>query len=262
MNRTDMAFLEDMFRHYDLHTLQVLVINQTTPDRLLHSSSENIRVLNSFEKGLSKSRNLALTHAQGDICLLADDDTCFVEGFDAIIKQSFETYHNAALLTFRIKTFEGLPFRTYSHKPKMAKSRRDIAHLCSIEIAFRRHTLAHKGISFNELFGLNSPFPMAEEYLFAREVLQTGLPIYYIPREIVEHSQTSSTSNYGNYQALYTQGALSYIDHRHTRIFYLLKLVLLLAKKRFIKWYEVFSKLSAALKGARDYKKLINQPAA
>lgn len=262
MHRKDLAFLDHIFQYTTFNEVQILIINQTTPDTLLQSSLQNIRVINSFEKGLSKSRNLALQHAIGDICLLADDDTYFIEGFDRIIQDSFKKYSQAAVITFQIRTFEGRAFRAYGGKPKMAKTPGDIADVCSIEIAFRRNAIINNGISFNELFGLNSYFPMAEEYLFVRDALRAGLTIWYVPCEIVAHSQTTSTSDYGNDRVLYTKGALAYIDYRSVRIFYLLKFIFFLARKRYISWREVFLKFSVGLKGARDYKKLTHQSAA
>ncbi|MEM9687793.1 MAG: glycosyltransferase, partial [Bacteroidota bacterium] len=89
MNRTDLSFLSSMFKevHYDAYL--ILIINQTTKDRLLESPHKNIRVINSFEKGLSKSRNLALKHAIGDVCLIADDDVCFTSDFQQRIIEAY-----------------------------------------------------------------------------------------------------------------------------------------------------------------------------
>jgi glycosyltransferase involved in cell wall biosynthesis len=47
----------------------------------LVSDFPSVRVVNSFEKGLSKSRNLGLLNAHGKIVLLADDDEVF-KGFE------------------------------------------------------------------------------------------------------------------------------------------------------------------------------------
>ena len=70
-----------MFANNTLEDYRILIINQTTKDNLLESELTNVRVINSFEKGLSKSRNLAIRNAMGDICLIADDDITYKKGF-------------------------------------------------------------------------------------------------------------------------------------------------------------------------------------
>src|SRR5690606_31354900 len=49
------------------------------------ASRSDVLIIRSHEKGLSKSRNLALKHAKGDVGLLADDDVRYTdETFDII----------------------------------------------------------------------------------------------------------------------------------------------------------------------------------
>ena len=56
-------------------------LSKLNPYKKASSDFENIRVINSFEIGLSKSRNLAIKNALGDICIIADDDIEYVEDF-------------------------------------------------------------------------------------------------------------------------------------------------------------------------------------
>ncbi len=77
MNRTNFDFLKAMFVFSDFSTLNLLVINQTIPDKLLQSDFENVEVINSFDKGLSKSRNLALQKASKDLVILTEYDEVF-----------------------------------------------------------------------------------------------------------------------------------------------------------------------------------------
>ena len=258
MNRTDLDFLHAMLKDDSPETYHILIINQTTKDKLLKSTHKNIRVINAFEKGLSKSRNLALKNAVGTICLLADDDTCFIKGFDRVIQRAFQNYASAALISFQVTTFEGGPYRNYPETPKALTRKKDILPLSSVEIAFKRDAILRAGITFNELFGLGSYFEMGEEYLFARDVLQSKLNIDYVPEKIVKHSKVTSTSDYGNDKVLYANGALTYMEHKKTAMFWLLKFVFFLARKRFIRWNAFASKFRLGLKGMRDYKNLVS----
>ena len=67
----------------------LLIINQCNKDESVENicDGHRIRMISSTERGLSKSRNMALENACGDICLICDDDEIFEEGYkDAIIK--------------------------------------------------------------------------------------------------------------------------------------------------------------------------------
>ena len=57
MNRDDLGFLEVMFSKTDVTKYNILIINQTTTEKQLHTTSRTIKVINVLEKGLSKSRN-------------------------------------------------------------------------------------------------------------------------------------------------------------------------------------------------------------
>ena len=52
------------------------MVNQSL-ENVLYSDYENIRVINSKEFGLSKSRNLAIEHSNKELCWILDDD-CIV----------------------------------------------------------------------------------------------------------------------------------------------------------------------------------------
>ena len=60
MNRDSLDFLIPMFSYSHFSNFSILIINQTQSERILTSAYSNVRVINSFEKGLSKRRNLAL----------------------------------------------------------------------------------------------------------------------------------------------------------------------------------------------------------
>ena len=54
----------------------LLIINQCDKDDYteIEVNGHIWRMISTTERGLSKSRNMALKNAKGDICLLADDD--------------------------------------------------------------------------------------------------------------------------------------------------------------------------------------------
>ena len=64
MNRNNFDFLKAMFVNIPIENYHILIINQTTGNNKLESDFENVRVINTTELGLSKSRNMALKQAK------------------------------------------------------------------------------------------------------------------------------------------------------------------------------------------------------
>ena len=81
MHRTSLDFLYNMFPNQDFETLNLVVVNQTTEAQKLSVLIPNCKVINVFEKGLSRSRNLAISNAIKPILLLADDDVVYQKDF-------------------------------------------------------------------------------------------------------------------------------------------------------------------------------------
>src|SRR5690349_21405495 len=103
MNRNSLDFLVPMFPFHHFSEMQILVINQTQLDNILVSDYPNVRVINSFEFGLSKSRNLALQNAKGKIVLISDDDEVFKEDFETHLVNAYNKFPNAAVICFRVE---------------------------------------------------------------------------------------------------------------------------------------------------------------
>ena len=94
MNQTNFDFLETMFLFSDFNKFNILIVNQTTENKVLYSDNERIKVLNVFEKGLSKSRNLALENATKKLLIFTDDDVVFQQKFDKKIIKTFNSINN------------------------------------------------------------------------------------------------------------------------------------------------------------------------
>ena len=94
MNRTDFDFLDAMFVFSDFSDFDLLVINQTSQDKQLVSNLENVKVVNSLNKGLSKSRNLAIELATKPLLIFTDDDVVFQPGFESHILKAFNSDNN------------------------------------------------------------------------------------------------------------------------------------------------------------------------
>lgn len=156
---------------------------------------ENIRgkrheivFIESAAKGLSNSRNMAVRHADADICILCDNDVEYVDNYDRIIIKAFEKHKEADLIVFYIR-------RPEKPKPVFKSERRmgylSVLKIFSPEIAFRRERL--KDIHFDPLFGAGAKYPMGEENIFLYECLKRKLKIIYVPVMIAQLRDEQST---------------------------------------------------------------------
>lgn len=173
----------------------VVVINQCDVDKNedFNFSNKNgvsykARMISTTERGLSRSRNMAIRISTGDICLLCDDDEYFEDDYAQSVIKAFEDNPQADVITFLVL----LPNKTnYSSKEK------NIGYIGamkshSVEIAFRRKSILDQGICFNESMGSGTGNGGGEEIRFLFDCLRKGLKIKYCPIKIASVSQTDS----------------------------------------------------------------------
>ena len=254
-NRTNLDFLALMFPFQHFSKFNILVINQSSSS-LLNSEFETVRVINVNEKGLSKSRNLAIKNASKKICLLADDDVVYFPNFDYEIISAFNQNPKASIITFnhqRIGKNEphNKSKKVYSH------SNKTIENVCSIEIAFQLKDIAANNICFDENFGLGSYFETAEEYLFLRDAIKINLNALFYPFVIVSHPLISSGENQGEDKIVLARAALFYKTKANLAYIWLLKYVFFLVRKSYIKSNECMMKFKMGLSGIQKYKELV-----
>ena len=256
MNQTSLSFVEKMFPNNKLENLNLLIINQTEKGNECVSKFDNIRVINSYEKGLSKSRNLALENAIGDICFITDDDVEYVEGFQDIVKEAYQRISNASIILFKIGTFTGENYKLYPKKSKQLITRNNIKPTSSIEMTFKRAHIEGNGIRFNTLFGLGSYFTSGEEYLFLKDVLKQNLNVYFENKTIVKHTLERSTSNIASDNYVATVSAISYIDFKYYSYILLPKFLFYLFRHKLITYKEIIGKFRVGILAINKCKKL------
>ncbi len=187
------------FKHF-------LIINQ------IESQTDAIKrdhVLNYQQKGLSKSRNQALTKAVADICLISDDDIVFLPQAEQNILQAFKDNPLADIITFQAQTPEGGFFKSYPMNKKWHTGR-SLMRVTSFEIAFRRPVVLSAGLVFDERFGLGAKFATGEENIFLLDALNQGLKILYMPIPIVIHPKQSSGADFDSAELIAAKGAMFY----------------------------------------------------
>lgn len=170
---------------------QITENNFTVPPMLLQR--DDVRIVSTRTKGLSKSRNLALAHAEGDIGLLADDDVRYTpESFD-IIRKAYQDRPEIDIACFKIRTNDHEPEYKPYHPDPLTIEGVPPHFISSVETSFRISSLKKSVIQFDERFGLGSGrFISGEEMIFIYDCLQQGLHVQYFPEYIVQHPYESS----------------------------------------------------------------------
>ncbi|MBQ7583471.1 MAG: glycosyltransferase [Lachnospiraceae bacterium] len=151
-------------------------------------ATQNIRIVEKQERGLSKSRNLALFESTDDICIFCDNDVKYTDDAPAIIEDAFERYPGAGVICFFIE-------RPERHEPVRRSeglmSKKDMMRIFSPEIAVRKSLLG--GLRFDEDFGAGAEYRMGEENIFLFEAARRGIQRVYIPVKIAETLPNEST---------------------------------------------------------------------
>lgn len=168
----------------------VVVINQCDHNGYEEYATQSgtARVFSTTQRGLTKSRNLAIEKSSGDVCLLCDDDEVFVPDYEKKILQAYEELPQADVIIFKIGNWRnalGEEMRQLRFPQTMKVS--------SIQISFRRQRLIEHGIQFDELLGAGSGNGAEEELKFLTDCEKAGLKIFFAPVTVAALTSEEST---------------------------------------------------------------------
>ena len=191
MNQKDLSLIEN-----SNITTNALIVNQCDKNNYCEIVKNNrmVRMISTCEKGLSNSRNMAITHALGDICLLCDDDELFVPNYEQLILAAFESLPQADIIAFEV-TNKITNLEKRIQKINYFSSLR----LSSVQLAFRRQSIVKNNIHFDPYMGAGTGNGCGEENKFLIDCLKKKLVIYYFPSIIATLKSMQSTwfSGYG-----------------------------------------------------------------
>lgn len=190
MNQKDFSLLDKMNIQTD-----AIIINQCDRNEVKEFNYKGNKILwMSFnERGVGLSRNNALMRATADICLMADDDMVYVDGYKGIVQKGFMKNPKANMLLFNVP----IHLKTGQVKTKINKNKRirffNSLKFGTVNIAFRREEILKKNIFFSLLFGGGAKYSSGEDSLFIMETLKKRLKIYSIPKTIANIQEGKSS---------------------------------------------------------------------
>ncbi len=248
IDQTDMSLIGKMNIQTD-----ALIGNQCgrASEETVYLNGNRIVYLNTAERGVGRNRNLLIERATGDICICADDDMRFKDGYPEIAMKAFGECPDADILLFNL--IEKNP-RRYINKKIMRVRRHNYAKYGAARMAFRREAVQTSGISFNLSFGGGARYGSGEDTVFLKECLDKGLRIYAVPYFLAEIDQAAASTWFSGHDVKFfrDKGALYACLHPIAWRAYIIRFVI-----RYRKKYSGEMTLMQALKhmlaGGREY---------
>ena len=170
-----------------------VIVNQCGEDKEEHLQTGEfpVDIYYRNERGVGRSRNLALSKADTDICLFGDEDIVYVKGYDALIEAEFAEHPEADGIMFQVEVTTER--KTYQNDEWGEVNLWNCGRYPAYSMAFRREKLHATGVKFSLLFGGGAPYSNGEDSLFIREVIKAGMKIYKSPVCIGEEIPRPST---------------------------------------------------------------------
>ena len=215
MQQHDHSLLKKMNINTD-----VIVGNQCSYNKIekFEYNEHTAMYLNFAETGVGLNRNNSLMRATGDICLFADDDMIYVDGYEEIVQKAFQENEKADVLIFNL--IEEKPTR-YIIQKKSKVTKWNYLRYGTARIAVRLKSIKDNGIYFNQCFGGGTEHSHGEDNLFLTECLNKKLKIYAIPVEVAILTEERESTWEQGYNRKYfkDQGALyKTISHRWWKV--------------------------------------------
>lgn len=195
MHQKDCSLLDKMNIQTD-----VVVGNQTdnnSVDRFSHQGHKAVYV-NTDTRGVGINRNQALMRANADICLFADDDMVYVDGYAEKVEKAFRECPKADVIVFNLLEPKSENKRYIIPKYHRV-GRLNFLRYGAARIAVRLASVKKKGIYFNPCFGGGTEHSAGEDVLFLSSCLDKGLKIYACPEFIAELTEERESTWFNGY---------------------------------------------------------------
>lgn len=237
-----------------------VIINQITDNKIKKTNMDEglKKIISICDRGLSKSRNLAIKNSTANIGLISDDDLYYVDDYEKIIGKAYEKYPEAAIIAFVVE-YEDKKNNKKVYKGGRVKFIRTLK-ISSVQLTLNLEKIKKENIYFDENFGSGSSYFMGEENIFLYDCLKKRMKIYYVPQKIGTLRMNNNSKWFKGYNEEYlkVKGAMFY---RMSKILYPILIFQFALRKR-EKFKEnninVIQRITFMFNGVRAYKKVNN----
>ena len=252
-------FLEDEGYIDSLNiTTDAVVINQCDKEsesrvirQDINGEKQTVTYIETTDRGLSRSRNMAIEKADAGICILCDNDVEYLPDYESRIMDGFSRHPDADLIVFYIE-------RKEKPKPNYPKSKRmgylSVLKIFSPEVAFKKDSI--EDIKFDERFGAGSgKYLMGEENIFLYDCLKKRLKIYYEPVKIAKLREEESTWFTGYDEKFFVSRGAGYCAMSRLGSVILILQFALRKRSLYLENMTMGQAVSYMFKGRREYLK-------
>lgn len=189
---------------------EVILVDQNIDGRLdsllaAYTSCFALRHLHSAP-GLSRSRNLGLSYATGEIIAFPDDDCWYPDDLLAQVAEFFDDHALVGGLSGRATDGRGKNVAgRWDRQAGLLTLENVWSRAISITIFLRRAVVTRVG-PFDETLGVGAgtPFGSGEETEYLIRALKAGTALFYSPRYVVYHPEPAA--EYGDWAAARAMG--------------------------------------------------------
>lgn len=228
-----------------------LVINQCDKeDYYEENTNRRLRIFFTKERGLSKSRNMALRNSQADILAIGDDDLYYYDDFNSKIVDYYNMNNNADVVLFNMDDC----YKTFSSQNARC-SFVSLSGFISMQTTFKLEAIKNKGVFFNEIFGTGSEhFNSGEENIFLADCHKKKLKIFYCKDKILRRDEAESSwfTSFNDELFIQTRGAIYYAMSPLLYPLYIFRFAIKYRKK--IKPVSIIQALFLMSSGKNKYK--------
>ncbi len=180
MHQTDFSIIEKCNIQCD-----VVVVNQCNHEahneftfKNKHGDECNAVFISTKERGLSRSRNMALRNSNADICIISDDDMFYPDNLIDFVSSEYANNKGDVIL-FSLERKDS--DKKYPCKRSPNVGLRQILKTSSPQVTFLREKVNDASISFDEKMGSGTGNGGGEEVKFLLECKKKKLKLTYTP---------------------------------------------------------------------------------
>ncbi|TDW13955.1 glycosyl transferase family 2 [Breznakia blatticola] len=226
----------------------LLVVNQLA-DSDSHVIEDECRFFSYTEKGLSRSRNILLKNAKGDVGIITDDDITFIAEYKTILCNAYEKHPEAGIITFNLKIGDD----TKGWDKEFTHTFWSLMSVASCQISIKPSVIRNLDIHFNESFGLGASFKSGEENLFLNDCRKKGVTIIHVPITLCSHPHEDTTGELWSADLVKSKGALSTALLGKKHVLFLLYFILV-KHKEYKKTMKIKEFYRNYMNGVHEYR--------
>lgn len=190
----------EIIKHSNINSDCVIInqCNENFKKKITIENNKNCLWINTLERGLSKSRNMAIDNSNADICLIADDDEIFANNIEDRILKAYKKLPQADIIVFDIENY------SKNIKNKIFKFKRlQLLRVSSVQITFKRKSIIDNNLKFDIKLGSGTGNGAGEENKFLLNAYDKGLQIYHYPVNIARLIENNESTWFKGYDEDY-----------------------------------------------------------